>query len=281
MPSPRIKWNDAQKKRLAVNVGRFNAKITRTLKANPNLAPYLPKKLDAKELRKTIKTNKDLTYLVQSIDRAFKPNAFEPVNNAEGVTTTKYQIREIQIKNRRINTQRKREADELQLSTEKGTMGTVGANNLKPRKKFDFEKIKPSEWDLFVASTEKQAMDSYKDTKWDLYKQNYLKACSEQLGFWGTSIYDFVYEMPSAAVAAAMDNYYLTIPFLYTKYEYAAKAELILSEWERHYSKWKKENKEAQKSWARHRKEQKKKEDPADKWRKFGEAQAGKEYDEK
>lgn len=264
----KIKWTKQQQQRLSKNVSRFNAKLTRTLKANPALAPYLPKRLDAKELRSTIKTAKDLTQLVQSIDRAFKPNAFEPINNAEGVTTTQYELNEMKIKVRRINRQRKRELEELQLSPAKGTMGMVSANNLKP-KKFNFEKITPNEWDKFVASAELQAMDSYKESKWELYKENYLQACAQELGIWGTSIYDLVYEMPADAVAAAMDNYYLTIPFLYSKYDKGAKAEIILSEWQRHYSKWKKANKESAKSWNKHRNKQKKEEDPADKWRKF------------
>lgn len=247
----KIKWTKQQQQRLSKNVSRFNAKLTRTLKANPSLAPYLPKRLDAKELRSTIKTAKDLTQLVQSIDRAFKPNAFEPINNAEGVTTTQYELNEMKIKVRRINRQRKRELEELQLSTAKGTMGSVGANNLKP-KKFKFENIKPNEWDKFVTSVEFQSQDSYKESKWELYKQNYLKTCAEQLGDYGVEIYDFVYNMPADAVAAGMDNYYLTISFLYSKYEQAAKAEVILYNWQQHYGKWKETHKKQQRAWEKY-----------------------------
>lgn len=234
----RISWNDSQKKALARNVRRFNDKITRTEKSNPALAPYLPKKVSVRELRKTIKTAKDLDYFVRSVDRAFKPKAFEPVTNAEGVATTRYQLNELKIATRRINRARKRELDALQLSTAKGTMGTVNANNLKP-KKFDFENIKASDWEKFVAATEKQAWDSYTDSKWELYKENYLKALIDQLGDYGVDIYDLVFNMPSSAVAAGMDNVYLTITFLYSKYDQQAKAEIILYHWQQHYDNWK------------------------------------------
>ena len=56
-------------------------------------------------------------------------------------------------------------------------MGTIQKNNLEP-KQYDFNKIKPSDWDKFVQNVEKQVKENYFSEKNELYKQNYMTAIS-------------------------------------------------------------------------------------------------------
>jgi hypothetical protein len=179
--STSIRWTDSQKQKLSTSVQKFNAKITRTLKQHPELAQYMPEKYNTKEIKQSIKSGKDLNALVKSIDRAFNDKAFMPIESGTGIKTTKWEKHEVALAVRRINLERKRELQTAAPSTEKGTMGTVQRNNLLP-KKFEFEKIKASDWGKFKASAFKQAQPSYKNAKADLYKENYLKAFSNVMG---------------------------------------------------------------------------------------------------
>ena len=56
-------------------------------------------------------------------------------------------------------------------------MGSIQKNNLEP-KQYDFNKIKPSDWDKFVQNVEKQVKENYFSEKNELYKQNYMTAIS-------------------------------------------------------------------------------------------------------
>ena len=47
-------------------------------------------------------------------------------------------------------------------------MGTIRQNNLRP-KKYDIDKIKASDWDMFVYGVEKQIMSGYTAQKNELY----------------------------------------------------------------------------------------------------------------
>ncbi len=117
---PKIRWNTNQKERLKKTVKRFNAKIAREAKKSNIASEYLPKKLNIKELRQSITTAKDLNLLEKSVQRAFKKDAFKLIKNEKGVTTTKYEKREVGIQVRRINLKRSYERKKANLTFEKG-----------------------------------------------------------------------------------------------------------------------------------------------------------------
>lgn len=223
-----IKWRNKDKTRLSNTVRQFNAKITRTLKKNPELAPYLPERLTVQGLRDKIKTRQDFNREVNSARRFLKPGAETPVTSATGIRTTKWEKREVGIKVGVINQRRNRELKKMNPTTEKGTMGTIRENNLRP-KKYDIDKIKASDWDMFVYGVEKQIMSGYTAQKNELYKQNFIKAVKTAFGSKGTEIVEMAQSIPADIL---VELYYndpvLQVEFIYNPLEMQIKIDNIV-----------------------------------------------------
>lgn len=223
-----IKWRNKDKTRLSNTVRQFNAKITRTLKKNPELAPYLPERLTVQGLRDKIQTRQDFNREIKSARRFLKPGAETPVTSATGIRTTRWEKREIGIKVGVINQRRNRELKKMNPTTEKGTMGTIRENNLRP-KKYDIDKIKASDWDMFVYGVEKQIMSGYTAQKNELYKQNFIKAVKTAFGSKGTEIVEMAQSIPADIL---VELYYndpvLQVEFIYNPLEMQIKIDNIV-----------------------------------------------------
>jgi hypothetical protein len=209
-------------------VRQFNAKITRTLKKNPELAPYLPERLTVQGLRDKIQTRQDFNREIKSARHFLKPGAETPVTSATGIRTTRWEKREIGIKVGVINRRRNRELKKMNPTTEKGTMGTIRENNLRP-KKYDIDKIKASDWDMFVYGVEKQIMSGYTAQKNELYKQNFIKAVKTAFGSKGTEIVEMAQSIPADIL---VELYYndpvLQVEFIYNPLEMQIKIDNIV-----------------------------------------------------
>lgn len=191
---PKIAWRQSQRQKLSQSVSKFNAKITRELKKNPDLAEFLPAKLNVKDLKKNITTAKELSTLIKSVDRLFKPGALMPITTDKGIKTTLYEIKEVKLKVNKINRARAKELKEVKPSTETGTMGSIQSNNLRP-KKFNINKISPRDWGKYKAGIEIEAKDNFYSRKAELYKENYLKSIEFNLGSEGEELYNYVSEL--------------------------------------------------------------------------------------
>lgn len=168
-----IKWRKQDLKKLSQYVGKFNAKITRELRKNPEAWEYYPAKISVKEIKAQIETREDYNRFIKSIDRAFKPGGFTPVENKEGTKTTKWMLNEINISNRFINRERQKIREKANPSYYTGTMGSVEANALKPRK-FNFDKMNENSFNKYVESTRHQARSQYWNERIMKYKEDYL-----------------------------------------------------------------------------------------------------------
>ena len=223
-----INWRNKDKTRLSNTVRQFNAKISRTLKKNPELAPYLPERLTVKGLRDKIQTRQDFNREIKSARRFLKPGAETPVTSATGIRTTRWEKQEVGIKVGVINRRRNRELKEMNPTTEKGTMGTIRENNLRP-KKYDIDKIKASDWDMFVYGVEKQIMSGYTAQKNELYKQNFIKAVETAFSSKGTEIVEMAQSIPADIL---VELYYndpvLQVEFIYNPLEMQIKIDNIV-----------------------------------------------------
>ena len=223
-----IKWRNKDKTRLSNTVRQFNAKITRMLKKNPELAPYLPERLTVQGLSDKIQTRQDFNREIKLARRFLKPGAETPVTSATGIRTTRWEKREIGIKVGVINRRRNRELKKMNPTTEKGTMGTIRENNLQP-KKYDIDKIKASDWDMFVYGVEKQIMSGYTAQKNELYKQNFIKAVKTAFGSKGTEIVEMAQSIPADIL---VELYYndpvLQVEFIYNPLEMQIKIDNIV-----------------------------------------------------
>lgn len=223
-----IKWRESDEKELAKAVRKFNAKRTRLLKQVPELEEFLPAKISTKEIREQIKTRRDLKNELNSIERFMRKGAEKPIVTKEGIKTTAYEKKEIEIKVRAINARRTAERKRANVSTEKGTMGTIRENNLRP-KQVDINKIKKSDWEKFKESVEKQARDSYFQDKYERYKKNFIKGLENVFGEKGKELQNIVEQIPAEQLTQMYyDDPILQIDFIYDPLEMDVKIEAMM-----------------------------------------------------
>lgn len=228
-----IKWRKSDKQTISKTVQQFNAKITRTLKKHPEWADFMPERLTVQGLTEKIQTRKDYNREVRSVKRFLRKGAETPFQSKSGIKTTQWEKKEVGYKVAQVNRQRTIEAKRANVSTEKGTMGSIEANNLKP-KKYNIDKIKPSEWDKFVNTVEKQVMSNYHYDKMVRYKENYLKAILINLGTEGKAkeLYDYVSQLnPEFMYNAYYDDPVLQIQFTSDPLPADMIAESALEHW--------------------------------------------------
>lgn len=222
-----IKWRDTDEKELAKAVRKFNAKRTRLLKQVPELEEFLPPKASTKEIRKSVQTRRDLKNELNSLERFMRKGAEKPIVTKEGIKTTVYEKKEISIKVRAINQRRASELKKAAPSTEKGTMGTVRENNLKP-KQYDIDKIKKSDWKKFVESVEKQSKDSYASDRYDRYKENFIKGLENAFGEKGSELIEIAKQIDAETLTQMYyDDPILQIDFIYDPLEMQVKIDAM------------------------------------------------------
>nr|DAO26671.1 MAG TPA: DNA terminal protein [Caudoviricetes sp.] len=222
-----IKWHESDEKELAKAVRKFNAKRTRLLKQVPELEDFLPDKLNVQDIKRETKTRSDFNKTLNSINRFMRKGAEKPIVTEQGVKTTQYEKNELQIKIRTINQRRAAERKRANVSTEKGTMGTIQANNLNP-KKVDINKVKKSDWKKFVESVEKQSKDIYQKEKYDRYKENFIKGLQNAFGEKADQLVSMVEQIdPATLTQMYYDNPIIQIDFIYDPIEMQAKIEAM------------------------------------------------------
>ena len=227
-----IKWRKSDREKISNTVRQFNAKITRTLKKHPEFAPYLPEKRTVKELTANISSRKDFNREVNSLSRFLKKGAEIPYASKSGVKTTTWERKEIGYKVAQINRERNIARKRANVSTYKGTMGSIRANNLNP-KKYNIDKIRPRDWDKFVETVEKQVKSSYYYDEMVRYKENYIKALYDVFGAKGNGMIGIVENIPPDEFT---DLFYkdpvLQLDFIYDPIEADLKIESIIEHFE-------------------------------------------------
>lgn len=222
-----IKWRESDEKELAKAVRKFNAKRTRLLKQIHDLEEFLPAKISTKEIREQIKTRRDLKNELNSIERFMRKGAEKPIVTKEGIKTTTYEKKEIEIKVRAINARRTAERKRANVSTEKGTMGTIRENNLRP-KQVDINKVKKSDWEKFKESVEKQARDSYFQGKYERYKENFMKGLENAFGEKGRELQEIAAQISAERLTQMYyDDPILQIDFIYDPLEMQVKIDAM------------------------------------------------------
>lgn len=222
-----IKWRESDEKELAKAVRKFNAKRTRLLKQVPELEEFLPAKISTKQIREQVKTRRDLKNELNSIERFMRKGAEKPIVTKEGIKSTTYEKKEIEIKVRAINVRRAAERKRANVSTEKGTMGTIRENNLRP-KQVDINKVKKSDWEKFKESVEKQARDSYFQDKYEHYKENFMKGLENAFGEKGKELQEIAEQIPAEQLTQMYyDDPILQIDFIYDPLEMDVKIEAM------------------------------------------------------
>ena len=156
----------------------------------------LPPKQNLNDLINTISSRNDYNKTLKRLQRFLKKGAEELVTTDQGVKTTKYQVNEMRINIRTINSKRARIIKNESPSTEKGTMGSIREMNLRPLKT-DINKIKPSMWKQIVEKLDKQTMDTYYNARDELYKENYIKSFLDAYGPYDKKLLERIKDIPA------------------------------------------------------------------------------------
>lgn len=213
-----IKWRKIDQVNLRRAVKNYNAKRARLIKKNPVIEEFLPPKASTVTIKKELTTRRDFDNKIKSLQRFSRPNAEKIVVNPQGVAITQYEKTEATIKLRAINRYRFEARKRADVSTEKGTMGTIRANNLAP-KKFNFKGMSEKDWGKFVESVDKQSTLRYRIETDERYKENYITALWNVFGMEGAVAVELVRQIP----APVLVNAYYSNPLLSIDYVYGAK----------------------------------------------------------
>lgn len=234
-----IQWTENQKYKLDRAVRNFNAKLTRVLEKNPELAEIQPHKVSIKELKGQIHSTQDLNRIVNELKRFSAKGAEEVVQNKSGLKETKYVLREVTIKAAAINRQRTIERKRVlnmpatsrgqDLGLTRGQMGDTRINNLRPIKPNFGSKRYGSEWQHMKNTID--FLSDRRDTN-ENYKQNYLKALQNGLPGYYERLKAVIDKIPASKV---VEMYYrdqeAKIDFPYEEQQAQAKFEILMDIW--------------------------------------------------
>lgn len=224
----KIRWRNKDQRDLARVVKNFNAKIDYQIKRNPYISDLLPEKVRMRDIKKNILTRKDLEFELSRLRAFSKRNALDIVDVKGGARITKWEYQQAKRMLRRINNRKEKARKEANVSTEKGTMGSIAKNNLND-KQFLGNKGQKS-WNKFYESLVKQYPDSYWFASDEAYKENYIKALKEILGAGNSEYYDKIKQIVSKLPASELVQAQYDIPLLTINFMYPDSDEIDLDE---------------------------------------------------
>lgn len=235
-----IKWRPSDNQRIAARVRAFNGKLTRLINKQPEFQAFLPRRISTQQIKEQVVTRADLNNILNSLSRFSRKGAEAPITTNSGIQTTAWQIKEASIRVGVINRKRKAKLKQLNPSTEKGTMGSIEENNLRP-KRFNPNKTKPEDWDSLLESINKQSRPSYEQQKAETYKQNYIKSIYKLYNATTADIINEIVQMIESTPAqkiynASFDDPILTIGFTYDPLEELTIVQATLDHWKDYLS---------------------------------------------
>ena len=193
----KIRWTADDEKELRDAVRRYNRKIAKVAKRQPELAEYQPSRINVAQAIKKAKsgTRKGYKEMLKHIEQYNKPGAEAVVTTEAGVTTTIYQVTENKRAAAAINAYKRaglKKAEE-NASPYKGTMGRARENDFRPIKDRT-QDTAPNSFEAYSRSLEERLMRFKNNYYEDLYKQNYLEAVRQQFGV-NSRLYKLVQDM--------------------------------------------------------------------------------------
>ena len=187
-----IKWRRSDEEELRRVVKNFNAKLSRIIKKNPEMAKYMPPRVSYKDLRQDITSRQEFNRELNSLKR-FSQKGSEKIVEAKqtGLKVTAWERKEVGIQVAIINRERsrKRKMIEQEEATSRGQklnltraqMNSIRMNELK-KKPFNFDKIKKSDWIRYKATVKKQSHPDFQSDSDIHLRENYIKGLKEVFG---------------------------------------------------------------------------------------------------
>lgn len=224
-----IKWRKQDKKAISNTVRQFNAKITRVLKKNPDMQFILPERLTAKNIIDKIQTRQDFNRELSKYKRFLRKGAEKPYINKEGLVRTQWEKKEFTIMLQTVN--RNRAIERKKSDFEAGSGRTMLAQDIGVNKlNLSTQTATPDRWKRQFQKLEKEILSSYRSSKYESYKANYIKALENVLGEHASEISNTIGSISAEEFASLYySDTFLQIDYIYDPQEISHKAEQIKS----------------------------------------------------
>lgn len=214
------KWNSANAQKFRNAIRNYNRALNKQRRNDPYGAIYLPDNISASDVVYTsrFENAQEANDFLNSIRRATRPGAFQPVMNDKGVAVSKWQLNEAKLKARRdynrvIGRAEKMLEDAKQLRGKKRARMLIQAERLKDMA----TKTSPQfeQWGRESAAAYMKALERTNNLKVlqesdERYKKNYLEIVREKYG--KGSVLDKLISGMSAEIVASS---YFADPYLH------------------------------------------------------------------
>lgn len=178
----KIRWRQKDKDKLAELMEQVSNKAVETGLEKGNY-PTVTKR--------SIKTRVQYNEAIKRLEDFLKPGA-EDVIKVGGKNVSKWKIADIQLKVNKINMARAKKLKEVKPSTERGTMGVIKEEALKPKKFIKLSTASTTSWEKFVAAVEKQADENYYAGMQQIKYNNFMRAVVTQYGERGLELQELL-----------------------------------------------------------------------------------------
>lgn len=222
-----ISRNKNRQRELNNAVRNYNRRLDRIKEANPELIPYLPDKAFVSDLRKDIGNIKDLRREINKLNRMTKETATDIKTSEYGEKASQYDIKEATIRTAVLNRKKREQLNKINeipassrgqpLGMTRGEMGSSEVTQYRPTK-FNFNKMKPGEFDKFVRKVDKMSNPTYFDKRDEALRENYITAIKENFGE-SSDTKDLIEHIKNMDIGDFKNKFYgdqeATIEFLY------------------------------------------------------------------
>lgn len=163
-------------------IKRYNAKTKRITKDYPELKGLYNETLKLSDMKKVVRTQKDLNKLTKSIDKLFKKENIKPIEISPNVFINKWAIEDYNTNVKAVNKLKAKELDIMLKTPFKNTpfsyvqMGGAMGNELRPIQKIPEEYKNIKDFTKMQASVRFRSFNSYSTYRSELYKENFIKS---------------------------------------------------------------------------------------------------------
>lgn len=180
--NPKIRWRQKDKDKLAELMEQVTNKVEEAGLEQGNYPTAT---------KRGIKTRAQYNETIKRLEDFLKPGA-EDVIKVGGKNVSKWKIADLQSKVDKINKERAKKLKEVKPSTERGTMGLIKEEALKPKKFINLSTATTTSWEKFVAAVEKQADKNYYAGIQQIKYNNFMRAVVTQYGDRGLELQEMI-----------------------------------------------------------------------------------------
>lgn len=203
----RLRWKHSDSKELERAINRFNRKIARLEKANPELKGMYPERASYKWYREVISTRYDLKREIRALDKFSKPGMETLYDVGDDAKITKWQLSESNRRVKQINVRRSERLEKV-LSMPKYASGQplkynqaqfgLHSEELRKLEPMKVMSDHPDQFDIKMKwrSIVRQSSKEYftkSDYQW---RDNYIKSLEENFGSEADELIAHIKSMP-------------------------------------------------------------------------------------